>query len=128
MKHFKKFGVAMEMCGVVDLGLAQLVGGEVQRQPNYSVPLTQTRHSSQNLPFQEDSELTLSWPRSAEVICVMEVPYATRLADIYPEGSIAGQQKRWDDLVSLFKTTYGEAPDFISRSPGRVNLIGEVSV
>ncbi len=57
---------------------------------------------------------------------VMEVPTKTRLADIYPEDAVERQTKRWNQLVSTFKETYGKLPDFISRSPGRVNVIGEV--
>ena len=56
----------------------------------------------------------------------MEVPTKTSLADIYPQDAIKSQTKRWDELISTFKETYGKLPDFVSRSPGRVNIIGEV--
>jgi galactokinase len=56
----------------------------------------------------------------------MEVPTKTSLADIYPEDAIEKQTKRWQSLISKFKETYGKPPDFVSRSPGRVNIIGEV--
>lgn len=56
----------------------------------------------------------------------MEVPTATSLRDIYPEDSIPVQQKRWESLLAKFKEIYGKQPDFVSRSPGRVNIIGEV--
>jgi hypothetical protein len=56
----------------------------------------------------------------------MDVPTKTSLADIYPEDAIKSQTKRWNELISKFKDTYGKLPDFISRSPGRVNIIGEV--
>ena len=55
----------------------------------------------------------------------MEVPTKTSLADIYPEDAIESQTKRWNELITTFKETYGKLPDFVSRSPGRVNIIGE---
>lgn len=57
----------------------------------------------------------------------MEVPTKTSLADIYPEDALQAQTTRWNNLLSTFKDTYGKSPDFVSRSPGRVNIIGEVS-
>ncbi len=58
------------------------------------------------------------------------VPKFASLADVYPDTSTAGgisqdSRNRWDTLLSLFKETYGYAPDFVARSPGRVNIIGE---
>jgi hypothetical protein len=58
----------------------------------------------------------------------MEVPTKTSLADIYPEDALQSQTTRWNSLLSTFKDTYGKSADFVSRSPGRVNIIGEVSV
>lgn len=57
----------------------------------------------------------------------MEVPTATSLKDIYPESALADQTKRWEQLLSKFKSEYAQQADFVSRSPGRVNIIGEVS-
>ena len=57
----------------------------------------------------------------------MEVPTKTSLADIYPEDALQAQTTRWNKLLSTFKDTYGKSADFVSRSPGRVNIIGEVS-
>lgn len=34
-------------------------------------------------------------------------------------------QRRFTNLIESFKTQYGHKPDFVSRSPGRVNIIGE---
>ena len=56
----------------------------------------------------------------------MEVPTAQSLREIYPEDQIEHQTQRWNNLISKFKEEYGKLPDFISRSPGRVNIIGEV--
>jgi galactokinase len=58
---------------------------------------------------------------------IMEVPTKTSLADIYPGDALEAQTKRWNSLLSTFKDTYGKSADFVSRSPGRVNIIGEVS-
>lgn len=56
----------------------------------------------------------------------MEVPTASSLKDIYPDDAIATQTKRWEHLLAEFKKLYGKQADFVSRSPGRVNIIGEV--
>ena len=60
--------------------------------------------------------------------CRMEVPTATSLRDIYPDDAIPEQQKRWERLFARFKEEFGKQAEFVSRSPGRVNLIGEVGV
>lgn len=56
----------------------------------------------------------------------MDIPTSKDLSEIYPEDYLERQTKRWNSLISTFKDTYGKLPDFVSRSPGRVNLIGEV--
>lgn len=56
----------------------------------------------------------------------MEVPTATSLHDIYPEEAVPVELKRWESLVAKFQDLYGKKPDFVARSPGRVNIIGEV--
>jgi len=56
----------------------------------------------------------------------MNVPTATSLKDIYPEDAIDAQKERWEHLLQAFKKEYGDLPEFVARSPGRVNLIGEV--
>lgn len=53
------------------------------------------------------------------------VPVTQSLNDIYPEDALEGQRKRWSNLLSSFKDAYGRPAEFVSRSPGRVNLIGE---
>ncbi|ORY14835.1 ribosomal protein S5 domain 2-type protein [Clohesyomyces aquaticus] len=55
----------------------------------------------------------------------MEVPTATSLVDIYPEDAIPEQTKRWEGLLAQFKEEYGKPAEFVARSPGRVNIIGE---
>jgi galactokinase len=57
----------------------------------------------------------------------MEVPTATSLSDIYPEDALPVEIKRWESLLAKFKDLYGQQADFVARSPGRVNIIGEVS-
>jgi galactokinase len=56
----------------------------------------------------------------------MEVPSVQSLHEIYPEASVKAQSERWNRLLRKFKDEYGRLPDFVSRSPGRVNIIGEV--
>lgn len=54
------------------------------------------------------------------------VPLVKSLADIYPQDALAQQSSRWDALYARFRAAYGgEAPAFVARSPGRVNIIGE---
>ncbi|KAI9738070.1 MAG: galactokinase [Claussenomyces sp. TS43310] len=53
------------------------------------------------------------------------VPVATSLEDIYTPDAVQTQGTRWDHLLSTFKSTYGHSASFVSRSPGRVNIIGE---
>ena len=57
----------------------------------------------------------------------MDVPQKSSLSEIYPEDYMEKQTRRWNSLISTFKETYGKLPDFVSRSPGRVNIIGEVN-
>lgn len=56
----------------------------------------------------------------------MEVPTATTLNDIYTEDAVKSQTARWERLLATFKSEYGQQAEFVSRSPGRVNIIGEV--
>jgi galactokinase len=53
------------------------------------------------------------------------VPVAKSLKDIYTEDALEPQTERWEHLLKQFKTNYGHDPEFVSRSPGRVNIIGE---
>lgn len=53
------------------------------------------------------------------------VPYARSLQDVYTQDALAPQGVRWNHLLSSFQTLYGHHADFVSRSPGRVNIIGE---
>lgn len=58
------------------------------------------------------------------------IPKFDSLAEVYPDASASNgissdSKTRWDSLLSLFRKTYGQTPDFVARSPGRVNIIGE---
>lgn len=53
------------------------------------------------------------------------VPYVPALADIYPEAALATEAPRWNRLLEKFSAQYGQQADFVARSPGRVNIIGE---
>jgi galactokinase len=53
------------------------------------------------------------------------VPVAKSLSDIYTEDALPTQKSRWENLLKQFKTNYGHEPQFVARSPGRVNIIGE---
>lgn len=53
------------------------------------------------------------------------VPVAQSIEAVYPPEAVQTQQKRWSSLASRFSEIYGQSPEFIARSPGRVNIIGE---
>ncbi|SLM37192.1 galactokinase [Lasallia pustulata] len=53
------------------------------------------------------------------------VPVAQSIEAVYPPEAVQTQQKRWSRLSSHFSEIYGHSPNFIARSPGRVNIIGE---
>lgn len=53
------------------------------------------------------------------------VPVARALGDIYTPDALPAQTKRWNNLLLRFESIYGHAAEFVSRSPGRVNIIGE---
>ncbi|SPO03995.1 probable N-acetylgalactosamine kinase [Cephalotrichum gorgonifer] len=53
------------------------------------------------------------------------VPRATSLSDIYHPEDVPAQAPRWTALTAAFEARYGHAPAFVSRAPGRVNIIGE---
>ena len=58
------------------------------------------------------------------------VPYADNISEVYVDPSTSEQldpalSSRWTTFITHFKQTYGASPDFVARSPGRVNIIGE---
>ena len=54
------------------------------------------------------------------------VPVMRDIDDLYPKDALEAQTKRVENLKNRFAYLYGgKAPEFIARSPGRVNLIGE---
>jgi len=52
------------------------------------------------------------------------IPIRTSLSEIYSSSVLLSQGKRWDSLAQKFEQTYGHAPEYIVRAPGRVNVIG----
>jgi galactokinase len=53
------------------------------------------------------------------------VPTASSLAEIYADADLPSQSARWAALLDKFRDLYGRPAEFVSRSPGRVNIIGE---
>ncbi|OLL26251.1 Galactokinase [Neolecta irregularis DAH-3] len=53
------------------------------------------------------------------------VPFVSSLADIYSHDILKAQEYRWNSVIQKFVELYSKEPDFLVRSPGRVNLIGE---
>lgn len=54
------------------------------------------------------------------------VPIVKTFDEVYPDDAKQTQEQRWNELLSSFVNEYQQKPDFVSRSPGRVNIIGEV--
>ncbi|ORX76616.1 galactokinase [Basidiobolus meristosporus CBS 931.73] len=53
------------------------------------------------------------------------VPVAHSVAEIYAQSRVDHEMSRYRALVDRFKSIYGFEPEFVARSPGRVNIIGE---
>lgn len=53
------------------------------------------------------------------------VPVVKDLEDLYPQDALESQRARFEHLKTRFSELYGRSPLFVTRSPGRVNLIGE---
>ncbi|KAG1468312.1 hypothetical protein G6F56_003904 [Rhizopus delemar] len=53
------------------------------------------------------------------------VPTIQTLDKIYDPNAVPKQSKRYKHIVEEFEKVHGRKPEFIVRSPGRVNLIGE---
>ncbi|MCJ1335234.1 galactokinase [Bachmanniomyces sp. S44760] len=53
------------------------------------------------------------------------VPVTRNLADVYNADALAKEKARWIHLEDRFEDLYDHPPQFVARSPGRVNIIGE---
>ncbi len=53
------------------------------------------------------------------------VPSVFSIDVIYPQDAIPAQQERWTNLLNSFQQHYAKPAEFVARSPGRVNIIGE---
>ena len=53
------------------------------------------------------------------------VPVVRNLQDVYPQDALESQSARFEHLKTRFSELYAQSPQFVARSPGRVNLIGE---
>ncbi|KAL9129536.1 MAG: hypothetical protein Q9217_002023 [Psora testacea] len=53
------------------------------------------------------------------------VPVVRSIDDLYPQVDVPSQKKRFAKVQDRFHELYGTKPQFVSRSPGRVNIIGE---
>ncbi|KAG0137873.1 ribosomal protein S5 domain 2-type protein [Tuber indicum] len=53
------------------------------------------------------------------------VPEVLTIEEIYPPEFGAAQKQRWEHLLAKFEERYGAPADYVARSPGRVNIIGE---
>lgn len=55
----------------------------------------------------------------------LPIPVVKLLDEIYNADTLPAQERRWAHLKHSFRTLYDKEPDFVARSPGRVNIIGE---
>jgi len=55
------------------------------------------------------------------------VPEVLTIEEIYPPEFTGAQKQRWEHLLAEFKERFGAPADYVARSPGRVNIIGEVT-
>ncbi|EED19549.1 galactokinase [Talaromyces stipitatus ATCC 10500] len=61
----------------------------------------------------------------------LQVPQTENIADVYATDDVSAQsvapeiKARWQHLIKQFTEIYSKKPDFVARSPGRVNIIGE---
>jgi galactokinase len=53
------------------------------------------------------------------------VPVTKDISEIYTADAVERQKERWRLLREAFSAKYGKHPEFVARSPGRVNIIGE---
>lgn len=57
------------------------------------------------------------------------VPQVTNVNEVYgapgPDAIDQEHVRRWESLLLKFRQVYGQRPEFVARSPGRVNIIGE---
>ncbi|MCJ1276704.1 galactokinase [Puttea exsequens] len=53
------------------------------------------------------------------------VPVINDIKLLYPPDAVPVQEERFERLIAEFSRLYGRKPSCITRSPGRVNLIGE---
>ncbi|KAI9319875.1 galactokinase [Dichotomocladium elegans] len=53
------------------------------------------------------------------------IPTFDSLDQVYDTSALAREGPRYNALVEQFTSIYGQKPEFVARSPGRVNLIGE---
>ncbi|KAF9406837.1 galactokinase [Podila epigama] len=53
------------------------------------------------------------------------IPVISDISVLYSEPKMTSARTRWAELSTEFERRFGRVPEFIARSPGRVNLIGE---
>ncbi|KAL8938135.1 MAG: hypothetical protein Q9211_003345 [Gyalolechia sp. 1 TL-2023] len=53
------------------------------------------------------------------------IPVVNSIDGLYPDANVPSQKERWQALLDHFEEKYGRKAAFVTRSPGRVNLIGE---
>ncbi|MCJ1360991.1 galactokinase [Acarospora aff. strigata] len=53
------------------------------------------------------------------------VPSVLSIDVIYPQDAVSTQTERWTRLLNNFQERYQHPAEFVARSPGRVNIIGE---
>jgi galactokinase len=77
------------------------------------------------LSFRHLSSFTAHPTGSQQANMSGPVPEVAALQQIYNDQALADEGARWNRLLEKFQSLYGRPAQFVSRSPGRVNIIGE---
>lgn len=84
-----------------------------------------TGHKSREKPHTRGTTLSKLLHHIVVLKMAGPVPFARSLDQIYTADALPSQGKRWNNLLTQFQATYNQPADFVARSPGRVNIIGE---
>jgi galactokinase len=90
-----------------------------------SLTLTRTYNTQTNIHTHTHCGAFLTDLQATTLTMAGPVPFAKSLDQIYPENALPAQGKRWNKLLDQFQSIYGQPAEFVARSPGRVNIIGE---
>lgn len=100
-------------------------GSEVGTEAGHSIVIYQNLLGSRERTSHPPPKSTLTQRLHSATTMSGPVPTVTALQDIYTNDAVLDQGVRWNKLLEKFQSIYGRPAQFVSRSPGRVNIIGE---